>query len=201
MILKHSKTISCVSNRLKACWLRWTLSCCVWQRYTGGILGQYSSRTIVFIFWRAYWSPWHSATFDIQMTSNADYLYFCFQRDATASWKEHGQRFTNIICQKPLALSGPCWTWTNRTPNGELIGVQLLLLWIGIHRKSHNKLQTSTNHTMPVQSAILGPRADALSIGILRSFSFRPGRGLVQDSVDKNGFPWHKPSRNNCKIL
>ena len=137
----------------------------------------------------------------IRMTSNADYLYFCFQRDATASWKEHGQRFTNIICQKPLALSGPCWTWTNRTPNGELIGVQLLLLWIGIHRKSHNKLQTSTNHTMPVQSAILGPRADALSIGILRSFSFRPGRGLVQDSVDKNGFPWHQPSRNNCKIL
>ena len=38
----------------------------------------------------------------------ADYLYFCFQRDATASWKEHGQRFINIICQKPLALSGPC---------------------------------------------------------------------------------------------
>ena len=104
-------------------------------------------------------------------------------------------------CNGKLALSGPCWTWTNRTPNGELIGVQLLLLWIGIRRKSHNKLQTSTNHTMPVQSAILGPRADALSIGILRSFSFRPGRGLVQDSVDKNGFPWHKPSRNNCKIL
>lgn len=200
MILKHSKTISCVSNRLKACWLRWTLSCCVWQRYTVGVLGQVLLTHHCLHLLKSILEP--LALGNIRHTDD----FKCWLSVLLLSTWCNGklERAWTAIHQHNLPKTvGPFRTLLNinRTPNGELIGVQLLLFWIGIHRKSHNKLQTSTNHTMPVQSAILGPRADLLSIGILRSFSFRPGRGLVQDSVDKNGFPWHKPSRNNCKIL